>query len=122
MDSPSYEPNNASWVMSFLWTLLGFVGAGISVGIRLSRGEVVNKWAIATTLVAGMAAAGTCTQALVNFANLSLFWSGGVALLLGLMAMGFMANALDGKIPFINRFTGNSTPGGKDANSDTKSA
>lgn len=103
-----------TWFMLIIWTALGFVGAGISVGIRLSRGEVVNKWAVYATLAAGMSAAGTCTQALVSFANISAGWSGGIALLLGLMAMGFVTNALDGKIPFINKFTGG---GNKNASS-----
>lgn len=88
------------------WTTLGFVGAGISIGARLSRGETINKYGIATTLVAGAAAGGTCTEALVNLAHLEPFWAGAVALLLGLMAMGFVMNAIDGKIPFINNFLG----------------
>lgn len=99
-------PPDMGWFAYVLWTGLGFIGAGVSVGVRLSRGEVMNKWAVLTTLTAGMFTAGACTQALVNFAHLDAGWSGGVALLLGLMAMGFITNAIDGKIPFINKFTG----------------
>jgi len=88
------------------WIILGFIGAGISVGVRLSRGEKVNRWAVLTTLVAGAAAGGTCTEALVSLAKLEPFWAGAIALLLGLMAMGFIINAIDGKIPFINKFMG----------------
>ena len=88
------------------WTILGFIGAGISIGVKLSREEKVNPWALMTTLATGAVAAGTCTEALVNFAKLEPFWAGTVALLLGLMAMGFVLNALDGKIPFINKFVG----------------
>jgi hypothetical protein len=96
-----------SWASHIVWTGLGLIGAGISVGVRLSRGEKLNPYALSTTLIAGMAVSGTCTQALVNFASISAGWAGGVALLLGLMAMGFVNNALDGKIPFINRYMGN---------------
>ena len=99
-------PSGAEQVFGVTWTALGFVGAGISVGARLGRGEKVNKWAAATTLVAGAAIGGTCTNALVNFAHIEPFWSGGIALLLGVMAMGFIINAMDGKIPFINKIMG----------------
>lgn len=98
------------------WTGLGFVGAGISIGARLGRGEKINSWTIGTTLVAGAAAGGTCTEALVKFANLEPFWAGAVALLLGMMAMGFVLNAIDGKIPFVNKFMG----GSSNANDDDK--
>lgn len=96
----------ATFLMKLTWTALGFVGAGVSIGARMSRGETINKYGIATTLVAGAAAGGTCTEALVNFANLEPFWAGAVALLLGLMAMGFVINAIDGKVPFINNLMG----------------
>lgn len=95
-----------TFLMRTMWTALGFVGAGISIGARLGRGEKVNAWSVITTLAAGAAAGGTCTEALVNFAKLEPFWAGAVALLLGLMAMGFVLNAIDGKVPFINRFMG----------------
>lgn len=88
------------------WTLLGFLGAGISIGIRLGRGEKINKWALVTTLATGAAVAGTATEALTNAAGLEPFWAGAVALLLGLMAMGFVINAYDGKIPIINKWMG----------------
>lgn len=106
------DAGQTTWFMACLWTGLGLVGAGISVSVRISRGEKVNPWAVGATLAAGMGAAGTCTQALVSFANISPGWSGGVALLLGLMAMGFVTNALDGKIPFINKFMGESNASG----------
>ena len=98
--------SQAGWMMYSLWTGLGMVGGGISIGIKKSKGEAVNKWAAITAVVAGMATAGACTQALVSFAHLEAYWSGAVALLLGLMAMGFMVNAVDGKVPYINKFMG----------------
>lgn len=111
MPDPGIQPSDLgaqdSWLAYALWTVLGFIGAGISVGVKLQRGEQLNRPAVATTLVAGTVTAGACTHALVSFAHLDAGWSGGVALLLGLMAMGFIMNAVDGKIPFINKFTGN---------------
>lgn len=98
--------SQAGWVLHAVWTGLGLIGGGISVGIRKSKGEAVNVWAACTAVVAGMATAGSCTQALVTFAKLEAYWSGAVALLLGLMAMGFMINAVEGKVPFINKFMG----------------
>lgn len=103
----------ATFVMKAMWTALGFVGAGISIGARMSRGEQVNKWSVCTTLMAGAAAGGTCTEALVSLANLEPFWAGAVALLLGLVAMGFVLNAIDGKVPFINNFIGKSDNGSR---------
>lgn len=100
------NPENIGVVSYATSTALGCVGAGISVGIRLSRGEKINRWLVITTVVAGMATAGACTQAMVSFAHIEAYWSGAVSLLLGLMAMGFMLNAYDGKIPFINKFMG----------------
>lgn len=96
----------ATFLMKMTWTALGFVGAGISIGARISRGEDINKYGIITTLVAGAAAGGTCTEALIDFANLEPFLAGAVALFMGLMAMGFVMNAIDGKIPFINNLIG----------------
>lgn len=95
------------------WTILGLIGAGLSVGARLGRGEKVNHWSVITTLAAGAAFAGTCTEALVNFARLEPFWAGGVALLIGLMIMGLVINALDGKIPVLNQFINKVTGGAK---------
>lgn len=94
----------AAWYV--MWTCLGFVGAGIALGIRVSRGEVVNKWAVGTAFIAGMSMAGTSTNAMVNLAHLPAGLSGAVALLLGVMAMGFIADAMDGKISLINKFIG----------------
>lgn len=101
-----------NWLIHLIWTLLGFVGAGIGVGIRMSRGENLNAWAIGTTLVAGMAAAGVCTQAFVSFLGVNYVGlAGGIALFLGLMAIGFANNAVDGKIPFINKIFGGTKDG-----------
>lgn len=85
----------------------GLIGAGIKVGFDLGNGKPVNKWMIGTTLLAGPAVAGTCTQLAVNTLGVSFAGAAaGVALLLGLMAMGFVSNALEGKIPLLNRFMG----------------
>ena len=93
-------------ILLMVWTLLGFLGAGISVGIRLARGEQVNKWTVITAGTAGASMGGTTTMVVVDFLNLNIWWSLFVALLLGLMAMGFMSDAVDGKIQFINRLMG----------------
>lgn len=87
-------------------TILGFIGAGISIGARLGRGEKINPWTVITTLATGAVVGGTCTEAMVEFAKLEPFWAGGVSLLLGITAMGFVLNAMDGKIPFINKLMG----------------
>lgn len=104
--SGSQGADVAGWTLHLLWTGLGLIGGGISVGIRKSKGEDVNKWAAGTAVVAGMATSGTSTQALVSYAHLEVYWSAAVALLLGLMAMGFMINVMEGKVPFINKFMG----------------
>jgi len=107
------EPSNPAavyhtfdWFYTIIWTILGLMGAGIAIGVRLGRGEKINKWVLITTLTTGASISGTCTKALVKFANLDAGWAGAVALMLGVMAMGFVINAMDGKVPFINRLMG----------------
>lgn len=98
---------SVSWGMVVLWGFLGLLGAGIKVGIELGKGTPVNKWHIGTSLVAGGAMAATSTQGVVNMLGVEYGGLAGlVALLTGLMAIGFMVNALEGRIPLLNRFMG----------------
>ncbi len=94
------------WLVIGIWAFLGLIGAGIKVGAALGKGEMVNKWRAGTTLLAGMIASASSTNFFIEFLNLSQYASYPIALLIGLMAMGFFENAIDGKIPFINKFMG----------------
>lgn len=90
-------------------TILGFLGAGVSVGIGLSRGEKANVYAIATALVAGAVVGETATVGFLQLAGLDNIWSDFVAFTLGVCAMGFVKQAFDGKIPLLSNIFGGKT-------------
>lgn len=87
-------------------TILGFLGAGVSVGIGLSRGEKLNIYAVVTALVAGAIMGETSTAAFLYAANLNNIWSDFIAFTLGVCAMGFVKQAFDGKLPILSKILG----------------
>lgn len=87
-------------------TILGFLGAGVSVGIGLSRGEKANVYAIVTSLIAGAVVGETATVGFMQIAGLDNIWSDFVAFTLGVCAMGFVKQAFDGKIPLLSNIFG----------------
>lgn len=87
-------------------TILGFLGAGVSVGIGLSRGEKANIFAIATALVTGAVVGETATSGFLILANLSNVWSDFIAFTLGVCAMGFVKQVFDGKLPILKLIFG----------------
>lgn len=90
-------------------TILGFLGAGVSVGIGLSRGEKANVYAIVTSLIAGAVVGETATVGFMQIAGLDNIWSDFVAFTLGVCAMGFVKQAFDGKIPLLSNIFGGKT-------------
>lgn len=87
-------------------TILGFLGAGVSIGISLSRGDKANIFAIATALVSGAVMGETATQGFLILAGLDNIWSDFVAFTLGVCAMGFVKQAFDGKLPILSNLLG----------------
>lgn len=87
-------------------TIWGCVGAGVSIGMGLSRGEKANIYAIVTALVAGAVVGETATVGFLQLAGLDNIWSDFVAFTLGVCAMGFVKQAFDGKLPILNRIFG----------------
>jgi len=113
MDTPTTAPEQvqavsdaASWGLVAVWTVLGLLGAGIKVGAAIGKGEVLNIWRAGTTLFAGMLAGGTFTAFLISFLHTSQEAGYPIAVLVGVMAMGFFDNAIEGKIPLINKLMG----------------
>jgi hypothetical protein len=101
-----------TWGTTMFYSALGLLGAGIKVCGDLAEGKVVNKWAITATLLAGCAFGGTATQGIIDLLGVSYgMFAGAIAVLIGIMAIGFVNNALAGKIPLLNKFMG-----GKDDN------
>lgn len=112
IDNTQAVKEAAGWMVIAVWGLLGLLGAGINVGTKLGKGEIINPWRAGTTLVAGMVASASSTNFLIQFLNLSDYASYPIALLTGLMAMGFFDNAMSGKIPFINKIMGGENASG----------
>jgi hypothetical protein len=82
---------------------LGALGAGVRVAIGHDKGEPQSKAKIIATFISGTVLAGTSNQAMTAYLSLPQNFSGAASFLIGLLGIGFVYQALDGKLslPFL---------------------
>lgn len=78
--------------------VIGAFGAGVRVLIGHDKGEPQSKARMFATVIAGSVLAGTSSQALTEYADLPVGFAGGIAFLIGMLAIGFLYQALEGKV------------------------